>query len=747
MTETMVQKEETSGDDLLWGAILVLAVLLAYQSVWGAGFVWDDGPIITANPSVIGPLGFKEIWTTSAADICPLVISTFHVEYLLWGLKPLPFHLVTVCFHAASAVILWRVLRRLIGQGAWLGAAIWALHPVNVESVAWISETKNTESGLFFLLSILFFLRWMKAQEAGGGSRSSWPYRWMLIFSALAMASKSSTVILPVVMGLCAWWMEGRLSARTATRLAPVFLLSVAAGAASLWTENLQLASIHDPQWARSWPERFAAAGDAVWFYLGKLLWPHPLIANYPRWQIDAGRWTSYLGLIAVIFALGFLWRGRQSQFRPVFFAFAYFVIALLPGLGLVDSGIFIYSLVFDHFQYLASMGPLALASAGIVRLANRAMPDRLSLQSALCGGFLVVLGLLSWSRASVFTSEESLWTDTLAKNPDCWEAYNNLGYALLNKGQLDKAATLFQKSLAINSRNWMAHTNFGSTLAQQGKSDDAMAENRKALAINPSDFEAHNNLGIGLMQKGKVNEALAEYQKAVALNPYDAQAHNDLGSADLAIGRPYDAIAEFRAALDLKPDDVEAQNNLGWALANRGETDEAVGYLRKAAATYPDVAQVHFNLGFALFKKEEYDEAIHEFQAALKINPDYADALYYLGSALARKGDTDEAIIHLRDAEQKMPGFIGVHYDMGSALMQAGRIDEAIEQFDKVVEINPKFADAHTELGIALARKGEQAKAIDQFEEVVRLQPDKAEAKKNLDKAKELASKSAKAK
>ena len=260
--------------DWLWGLILILSVILTYTPVWHAGFIWDDDAVLTANPCIVGPLGLKEIWTTSAADICPLVLTTFWVEHALWGLAPLPYHLVNVLMHGACAVLLWRVLRSLRVQGAWLGAALWALHPVEVESVAWITEMKNTESGLFFLLSILFFVRWLRAKELDGRTGGGWNYALTLLFAALAMASKSSTVILPVVLCLCAWWMEGRWHWRNVARVVPIFLMSIAASALSIWTQGLQLATVTDPQWVRTWPQRLATAGDAVWFYLGKLLWP-----------------------------------------------------------------------------------------------------------------------------------------------------------------------------------------------------------------------------------------------------------------------------------------------------------------------------------------------------------------------------------------------------------------------------------------------------------------------------------------
>jgi len=283
---------------------------------------------------------------------------------------------------------------------------------------------------------------------------SRWSYAFSLLFAALAMAAKSSTVILPVVLCLCAWWIEGRWLWRNVVRTVPLFLMAMAASALSIWTQGLQLANVSDLQWVRTWPERLAAAGDAVWFYLGKLLWPHPLITIYPRWQIDAGQWVSYLPLLAVIVILVIFWlRGRSGggESRACFFAFACFVVALLPALGLIDTYIFRYSLVFDHFQYLAGIGPLALAGTALVRLSDFIIPKKPWLQSSLWVGLLLIVGMASWQRTWVFKTEDALWTDTLARNPHSWLAHNNLGSAFFEKGQVDDAVVHYQKALQIN--------------------------------------------------------------------------------------------------------------------------------------------------------------------------------------------------------------------------------------------------------------------------------------------------------
>jgi tetratricopeptide (TPR) repeat protein len=566
--------------------VLFAAVVAAYQPVWFAGFIWDDDQYITANPVIVGPLGLKEIWTTSAADICPLTLSTFWVEHAWWGSDPLLYHLVNVFLHGGCAVVLWRVLRALLVPGAWAGAALWALHPVQVESVAWITEMKNTESGLFFLLSILFFAR-------DGGSRAGRNYFLVLLFAALAMTSKSSTVVLPLVLCLCAWWQEGRWRWSTLGRVAPVFFMSMLAGACSMWTQGRQLASAAGPQWERSWPERLATAGDAVWFYLGKLLWPQPLITIYPRWKIDAGLRVSYLPLVAVIAVLFVLWLNRGSWARAWFFSFACFLAALLPVLGLAELYFNRYSFVADHFQYLADMGPMALAGAGLAGLADRIAPGRAWLAPSLGAGLALILGMASWNRAWVYEDRETLWTDTVAKNPDCWIGYNNLGAVLLQKGDLDGAIADYEKALAVNPDLADPHYNIGIALSHEGRLDEAMGEFEQALKIDPHDAQAHSNLGLALARKGRLDEAAVQFENAVAL---------DSGLA-------------------------EPVNNLGWIYLQEGRWDAAISQFRRALQIDPALAEAHYNLGAALLRSGQTDAAIAQFQETLRLQPGHRAA------------------------------------------------------------------------------------------------------------------------
>lgn len=338
--------------------VLVVLVVAAYLPVLSAGYIWDDDKHLTENVCIVGPAGFAGIWTTSEATYYPLVLTTFWVEHALWGLAPLPFHLVNVLVHAACALTLWQVLMRLRVPGAWLGAALWALHPVQVESVAWVTELKNTQSGLFYLLAIWSFLRWK-------ASRATPSYAAALIFAIAAILSKSSTVMLPVVLALAWIWEERRLAWREAVPLVPFLLISALASGWTIWEQQFHAGAL-GADWTLSVPQRVVIAGRDVWFYLGKLVWPHPLIFIYPRWEVDATSLTAYLPVVAAIAASIVLWLQRERWGRPALFTLAYFVASLFPVLSFFNVYYFRFSYVADHFQYLASMGPLALAGAAL---------------------------------------------------------------------------------------------------------------------------------------------------------------------------------------------------------------------------------------------------------------------------------------------------------------------------------------------------------------------------------------------
>ncbi len=486
--------------------LLTFAVVAAYLPVWHAGFIWDDDAHLTENPCIVGPLGFKEIWTTAAATYYPLVLTTFWLEHAVWGFAPLPYHLVNVLVHSACAILLWVVLARLRVPGAWLGAALWALHPVNVESVAWVTELKNTQSCLFYLLTILLFLHWLEAKRTAS-------YSLALLCAMAAILSKSSTVMLPVVLGLCWWWVERRWVMRNVPALLPFLLISVAASGWTIWEQQFHSGAL-GTEWAQTWPQRLIIAGRAVWFYLGKLAWPNPLIFIYPRWDVDASKPLAYLPGLAALGGLFFLWWKRNGSARPTFFAAAYFVLSLFPVLGFFKIYFFLYSFVGDHFQYLASIAPLALAGAAINR-----MPGLRS-RAVTAAVLLLFLAGLSWRQSRIYQSDATLWRETLIQNPACWLGHNNLGFEIFRAGAVAEGVAHLQQAISLRPDFPDAHNNLGLALYQAGRTDEAVAHWQTAIKINPRYAIAHNNLAIAFFNAGRVDEAIAEWRTALSLDP-----------------------------------------------------------------------------------------------------------------------------------------------------------------------------------------------------------------------------------
>jgi protein O-mannosyl-transferase len=655
-----------------WFWALLLVVFIAYAQVFRADFIWDDESHLTRNPSVIGPLGLKEIWTTAQAVYYPLVLTTFWTLHKFIGLNPFPYHLLNVLLHAASAVLLWRILQILRIRGAWLGAALWALHPVMVQSVAWITELKNTQSCLFYLLSILWFLKWhnrgeraaaSKFQlERSGGGGSLEGFVLSLVFFILATLSKPSVVMLPLVLALCIWWTRGKILWRDMLTLTPFALISALASTWTIWEQKFHARAI-GPDWAQTLPERLIIAGKAIWFYLGKLMWPHPLIFIYPRWDVDSSKLVAYLPLLAALTGLVALWFIHAKWGRALFFAAAYYVVSLFPVLGFFSVFFFRYSFVSDHFQYLASMGPLALAGAGMATFLGRfcetpagfvPYPDavprsgsdiatpglRLVLSAGLCGILLISLGFLTWRQTAEYHNLFALYTATLQKNPACWMAHYNLGIVLSEQGKPDQAIDHYKRAVTLRPDYAEAHYNLGRLLVEQGQFDDAIAHYEKAAAINPADAEAQNNLGVTLFGIGRADDAITHYQKALEIRPDYAEASCNLASALIAKGDLDGAIARYTACLAAMPDQEEAQYNLASALLRRGRTDEAIIQYQKVLRMHPESADAHANLGSAWLAKGRVRDAMEEYTRTLRISPENLAALSNLAWLLATSAD-----------------------------------------------------------------------------------------------------------
>ena len=578
----------------LAAVLIVCCTFLAYLPALDGGLLWDDAAHVT-RPELRSLHGLWRIWSDVGAtqQYYPLLHSAFWMEHKLWGDATLGYHLANLLLHAAAAILVMLIMRRLGLPGGWLAALIFALHPVCVESVAWIAEQKNTLSTVFYLSAALLYLQFDQTRRL---SR----YFLALALFVLALLSKTVTDTLPAALLVVFWWRRGRIGwKRDVLPLLPWFALGAAAGLFTAWVERTYVRA-QGPDFALTLVERFLVAGRAIWFYVGKLVWPANLMFFYPRWRVDSAEWWQYLFPLAALAALAGLCLLARKRRGPLAGALI-FAGTLFPALGFFNVYPFVYSYVADHFQYAASLGiivPVAVAvTAGTRRWAV----------AAACV-VLAAFGCLTWQQCGMYSDMETLFQETIERNPTSWVAQYNLGVLI--------AGT-------------------------PGRLPEAIQHYREAAHLKPDYAMAHYNLALALSKTpDHLPEVIEEYRAALRADPNAALAHNNLGLALANIpGRLPEAIEEYGAALRIAPDLAEAHNNLGIALLHTpGRASEAIPHFQAALRSKPESAEIHNNLGGAYsLAPGRLKEAIEEYRTALRLQPDYPDARYNLEMALAK--------------------------------------------------------------------------------------------------------------
>ncbi len=549
---------------------LVLLTLATYLPALGAGFVWDDDFFVTRNEALRTLGGLRTIWfhPEKIAQYYPIVHTSFWIEYHLWGLAPRGYHLVNVLLHGLGAALWWRVLARLALPGAWLAAAIFAVHPVHVESVAWVSERKNVLSGVFYLAAALAWLHLALPDRLPPVAARRRLYGIALISFTLALLSKSVTCSLPAALLLVPWWKRGRLRWRDVVPLLPMLALGIALGIATTWMEKAYVGA-RGAAWTLSFVERVLIAGRALWFYAGKLLWPHPLLFVYPRWQVDPARWIELLAPAAAAAVVLGLWLLRSRIGRGPLVAVLFFAGTLFPALGFFDLFPMQYSFVADHFQYLASMGLIALAVASAAHIGGALpAPGRRALAAAV----VLVLATLAWRQTRVYHDMERLWRHTIAGNPAGWMPHYNLAIELREQGRMDEAAAELAETIRLKPDYVNARVNLGLFLIQRGRIEEAMQQYTELLRYDPDSYVAHFNLGWALVKQGKAADGIAHYRAALRVDARDPALHYNLGMALEGLGRREEALAAFRASLARQRDAPLTLGEMAWILATDDE-------------------------------------------------------------------------------------------------------------------------------------------------------------------------------
>jgi len=736
------------------GLIVLITGWVFWPAIHG-GWVWDDFAEIVRNPVLRDPAGIRKIWLApTAADYFPLKTAAQWVEWHLWADQVVNYHLVNLGLHLLSALLLWAVLQKILANGstahpernrrvdgegpfdaaqgrqgdpcgfaAWVGGLLFAIHPLTVESVAWISEFKNTLSLPFLLLAMIAWIAydskaeppefWPQkgaksakntnaddsARPIGAMERQSQPRTSLRLFAAnqigsyllsltlfvLAMLTKTSVVMFPGVILLYCWWKHGRIGRRDLLASAPFFAVSLILGLVTVVFQQQRAIEGVDLATGGLW-SRCAGAGLAVVFYFWKCVIPTGLMPHYPLWHLNPPTALDFWpwAVMAVVFLVFLRWGGASLR-RP-FGSEEQETRTIDPmasqGRAAPPQAVkaAIFGLGFFLLNLLPVIGFIPMAYLriswvadhfayvpliGLVGLAAAAI-SKFEFRSSKFGSFVIAallaaLAITSHRYARIFSGDEAFWTYALERNPDSWTAHNDLG--------LD--------------------------LAQRGRLTEAIAQYGAAIRIRPEDAAAHMNLGNVLVRSDRIPEAVAAYEEALRLEPRNAGARTDLGNALAQSGQYSAAIDQYEQVMRLKPDFADARYGLAYA---------------------------RYKLGNALGNAGRFPAAIAQYTEAIRLRPDYAEARANLGLAFANTGRSPEAVLQLEEAVRLKPSYEEAHAYLGFALAAAGRLPEAIAQYEKALELGPNDSDVHYNLAVALRQAGRAEEANAHFEAAARL-------------------------
>lgn len=656
---------------------LVAITLAAFWQVLGCDFVnYDDDEYVTNNLYVQKGLTLGSVvWAFTkyhSANWHPLTWLSHMLDCRIWGLNPMGHHLTSLILHILNSLLLLFVLTLMTGC-VWrsgFAAALFAVHPLHVESVAWISERKDVLSTLFLMLTIFSYVRY--ARTGGKGK-----YLLVLILYALGLMAKPMLVTLPLVLLMLDYWLlacrkdEQEKAVQIWKPLViekiPFFLLAAASSLVSLVVQS-KSGAVGSME-AYSLGVRVANAFVAYMSYILKMLWPANLAVLYPHPEDTLPAWQVVSSVLVLLVLTVLVVRfGRTRRYLTV--GWLWYVVTLIPVIGFVQVG---WQAMADRYTYVPLIGLFVIAAWGIPDLAARIRflkPGYLVLPAIVV---VLTLAVLASLQVRHWRNSVTLFSSALAQSDGSYIVYSNLGTALLEAGEVETAVGYLQNALEIQPNRAEAHNNLGSALGMYGRHNDAVAHLKQALRLKPDYADAHNNLGLALEDLGQTDEAVTHFEKAIRLNPNSPAARNSLGAALGRQGRFVEAIEQYEQALRMKPDYPEAHTNLGIALSALGDLEGAIQHYKFALRNRPLYVEAHTNLGNALARQGLYDEAISHYKSALRGNPDYAEAHGNLGNVLALTGKMDDAISHYRESIRLKPEYASAHSNLAAALYALG--------------------------------------------------------------------------
>jgi len=663
--------------------LLGTATIVVYEQVRHNEFVnYDDYDYVTGNQHVQSGLNLKGIvWAfskTTSANWHPLTMLSHTLDCQLFGLNPKWHHLVNLLFHTINTLLLFWVLKDMTGA-LWRSAfvaGLFALHPLHVESVAWIAERKDVLSTMFWMLTIAGYVRYVRRHNV------TWYLATLFLF-ALGLMAKPMLVTLPFVLLLLDYWPLNRLSRYAVFEKLPFFVLSAISSAITFFVQHSSGAVMRIG--SLSLNIRIANTPVSYAKYILKMFWPAKLAVLYPYGSVSLSYWVAIAaGAGLLVVSILVVLSASKHRYLPA--GWFWYLGTLVPVIGLVQAG---NQAVADRYTYIPLTGLFIIIAWSLPELlAGRRYRNIVLGVSAT--GVLIVLSICTYIQVRY-------WRDSI---------------------------TLFEHALSVTTRNYVAHNNLGVAIQSKGKLDEAMAHYRKSLDIYPEYEHALFNTGFVLHLKGKPDEAVSYYRKAISVKPNYADAYYNLGLVLKAQGRPDEAISYLRQTIKFRPDFAEAYNELGGISLSRGKFEEAVDYYRGAIGVKPDYAQAYYNLGNAFVSQSKFKEAAECFQQALRIKPDYAEAHCNLGAVLKKGGRLDEAISHYKEALKVKPDAPEIHNNLGNALLAQGGTYEAIEHFRRAVKLKPDFAEGYFNLGYACQLQGRLDEAEKYYRQALQIDP-----------------------
>ena len=676
---------------LALGLLVVVPYLPAM--LWG-GFVWDDTLCIKTDP-VREVSGLWQIWFSPAGAIeneahyWPLVYTTFWLEHKLWGFDPTGYHIVNVLLHLANTLLLWHLLRRLAVPGAWMVAAVFAVHPLHVESVAWVIERKDVLSGLFYLGAAL---AWMRFVEQPRPQR----YAWSLALYAAGMLSKSIVVTLPVSLLIWHWWKQGRVTSTDLLRLVPFFVVGLAITIGDLSFLHSRGGVSLDFSLA----ERTLIAVRALWFYVGKLLWPMGLAVIYPRWDILLADPLAWGYLIAAVTLALVLWHFRNRIGHGPLAGALFFAITLSPVLGFVDYGYMQHAFVADRFQYLAGIGVMAVgigsAAYGVGRLSSTWQRSAWGIAVVV----LVVLGTLTWRQSSIYQDNETFYSHIIALNPQSRKAHLSLAIVLTAQGRYEEAIDPYRVAAEQYPNHARVSADLGAILNQVGRFEEAEHYLRYAIALNPQATFAHFNLSDALYNQGRHEEALGAIHISIEQGLDLERVHVLHRTILNALGRSNEAETHLRRAIERNPQNVDLVRILAEILMPQRRYEEALDLISQAVALDPtssQAAELHFLMGQTAQDNGQPEAAAEYYLHTLEADPHHAEALHWLATLRAAQQRYGEMLELLQRFVAIHPNDAAAYNNMGIALLGLGRYDEALQHFDQALSLDPTLENART--------------------------------------------------